>query len=166
MKKLDIHSFKTRFGTVRTAATGAGLALVSLPGESARDFQRRAESLFGDCRLGRGGGINKRAEQQIAAFLEGRRRRFSLPLDLTGTAFQKKVLRRVARIPYGSTMTYGDIARAVGHPAASRAVGAANARNALPLVIPCHRVVSSTGLGGYGGGVELKKKLLRMEGAL
>ncbi|TET95557.1 MAG: MGMT family protein, partial [Candidatus Zixiibacteriota bacterium] len=72
----------------------------------------------------------------------------------------------VARIPYGRTMTYGEVARAVGSPKACRAVGTANAQNNLPLVIPCHRVVASSGLGGYGGSVEMKKRLLRLEGAL
>ncbi|MCK4301404.1 MAG: MGMT family protein, partial [candidate division Zixibacteria bacterium] len=69
----------------------------------------------------------------------------------------------VARIPYGRTCTYGEIARAVGHPRASRAVGGANANNNLPLVIPCHRVVAANGLGGYGGGLAMKRRLLKIE---
>ncbi len=74
------------------------------------------------------------------------------------------VLERVAAIPYGHTLTYGAIARAIGKPGAARAVGAANARNPLPLLIPCHRVVASNGLGGYGGGLAMKRRLLELEG--
>jgi methylated-DNA-[protein]-cysteine S-methyltransferase len=87
-------------------------------------------------------------------------------LDIRATPFQKKVLRRVARIPFGKTATYGRVAASVGAPNASRAVGQANASNNLPLVIPCHRVVAANGLGGYGGGLTLKKRLLNLEGAL
>lgn len=166
MKKLYIHSFKTRLGTVRTAATEKGLAIVALPGDSYAYFEGRIEQFFPDHQICHGGSINKKAERQITAFLEGKLRKFAVEVDIQGTPFQRKVLRQVARIPYGRTMTYGEVARAVGHPRAYRAVGSANARSTLPLVIPCHRVVASNGPGGYGGAPAMKKKLLRMEGAL
>jgi methylated-DNA-[protein]-cysteine S-methyltransferase len=81
------------------------------------------------------------------------------------TPFQRSVLEAIRRIPAGKTMTYGEVAKMVGRPGAARAVGNVMAANPLPLVIPCHRVVASTGLGGYSGGVEVKRKLLRLEGA-
>lgn len=164
MMTLYINSFKTSFGTVRTAATNKGLSLIALPGESRKYFEDRIEELFHDHELAQGGVINRKAEEQIIAYLEGRLTKFDLPLEMTGTNFQKKALKQVARIPYGKTRTYGEIARSIGSPRAARAVGSANAKNNLPLVIPCHRVVASNGLGGYGGGLPLKKKLLKLEG--
>lgn len=166
MKTLYLNSFKTSFGTVRTAATNKGLALIALPGESKNCFDDRIEDLFHDHELDQGGEINRKAEKQITAYLAGKLTKFDLPLEVVGTSFQKKALRYVARIPYGKTRTYGEIARSIGSPGAARAVGSANARNNLPLVIPCHRVVATNGLGGYGGGLPLKKKLLKLEGSM
>ncbi len=105
-----------------------------------------------------------RAMTQLLDFLAGRRRTFDLPLHRTGTPFQRAVLDEVARIPWGETLSYGEIAARVGRPAASRAVGAANGANPLPLVIPCHRVVGSVGrLTGFGGGLPMKRWLLNLE---
>ena len=166
MKKLFVNSFKTKIGTVRTAATDKGLALICLPGESPRHFETRIAKLFAGRQAQDGGEVNRTAQRQIIDYLDGKRTRFDLPLDLHGTPFQKTALRRVARIPYGKVKTYGEIAAAIGKPRAARAVGSANARNNLPLVIPCHRVVARNGLGGYGGGLALKRRLLKMEGSL
>jgi O-6-methylguanine DNA methyltransferase len=162
---LHTHSFKTRMGVVHTAATTRGLAIISLPGEPGRRFEELIEKHFGRVRLEPGGEENKRAERQLLKYFNGELKQFDLRLDVRGTSFQKKVLRRVMKIPYGKTMTYGEVARAAGKSGAARAVGAVNAANALPLVIPCHRVVASKGLGGYGGGIAMKKALLEMEGA-
>lgn len=166
MKKLFLHSFATRIGTIGTAATEKGLALLSLPREPRKSFQRKIERLFSEYEICSRGKVNLQAEKQLTAYLDGRLKKFTMKLDIHASPFQKKVLRRVARIPYGRTMTYGEVARAIGSPRASRAVGSANAQNNLPLVIPCHRVVASSGLGGYGGGLKMKKQLLRLEGAL
>ena len=166
MKKLFLHSFSTRIGTIRTAATEKGLVLISLPREPRKYFEGKIERLFSGYEICSGGKVNKQAEKQLAAYLDGRLKKFTVKLDIHTSPFQKKVLKRVARIPYGRTMTYGEVARAVGSPKACRAVGTANAQNNLPLVIPCHRVVASSGLGGYGGNVEMKKRLLQLEGAL
>jgi len=168
MKKqtLSLHSFSTAFGLVRIAATSKGVVLIGLPGESERSFRSSLRSLFGDFTETQGNSITREAQRQLAAYFRGRLQKFSLPLDLRGTPFQKKVLRRVARIGYGKTMQYGEMAEAIGHPGAARAVGSANGSNHLPIVIPCHRVVASNGLGGYGGGLALKRRLLRLEGAL
>jgi O-6-methylguanine DNA methyltransferase len=105
--------------------------------------------------------------RQLTEYLEGRRRAFDLPFELRGSEFQKDVWRAVERVPYGYTATYGEIATVIGRPKASRAVGAANGSNPLPIVIPCHRVIGSDGsLTGYGGGLPLKRRLLALEGVL
>jgi len=164
MKKLFIHSFETEMGIVRTAATSSGLAIVTLPGDFSQSFERQIEREFSDYQYCADGKINRQAAKEIKAFLCGKIKKFSVSLDLRGTPFQKKVLRKVSMIPYGKTMSYGEIASAVGHPRASRAVGTVNAHNVLPLLIPCHRVVAANGIGGYGGGTGMKKKLLKFEG--
>ena len=106
-------------------------------------------------------------ERQLAEYLEGKRRVFDLPLRLEGSDFQKAVWDAVGRIPYGQTASYGEIAHLVGKPKASRAVGAANHANPIPIVIPCHRVIGSDGsLTGYGGGLALKSRFLALEGIL
>lgn len=166
MAKLFTHSFETALGLVRTAATQKGLAIVCLPGQSKSAFEATLTRLFPRHERDCGGAINLRAERQIQDYLAGKRRSFAIKLDVRGTAFQRLALEQVAAIPYGQTMSYGQIAEAIGHPKASRAVGSANAGNNLPIVIPCHRVVASNGLGGYGGGLPMKIKLLQMEGAL
>lgn len=108
------------------------------------------------------------AATQLAAYFAAQRARFELPLDLSlGTPFQQSVWQRLRAIPYGVTQSYGEIARYLEQPAASRAVGAAVGRNALSIIVPCHRVVGSTGaLTGYAGGLERKIALLQLEKAL
>ncbi len=102
--------------------------------------------------------------RQIREYLAGERREFTFPLHRIGTPFQRAVLDAVASVPFGARVSYQDIARAVGNPAACRAVGAANGANPLPLVIPCHRIVgASNKLTGYGGGLDAKRWLLSLE---
>lgn len=104
------------------------------------------------------------AVQQFKAYFGGRLTQFKLPLAPEGTPFQKKVWGALQKIPYGKTVSYGEIARRIGNPKASRAVGAANAHNPLSIVIPCHRVVGQKGdLVGYGGGLPIKEYLLAHE---
>jgi len=106
----------------------------------------------------------ERAIAQLRAYFAGELRDFDLPLDMQGTAFQKRVWAELRRIPYGETRSYGDIAHAMGAPKAVRAVGAANGRNPIPIVVPCHRVIGAGGsLVGYGGGLPLKRFLLDLE---
>ena len=106
------------------------------------------------------------ARDQLGAWLAGERRDFDLPLALGGTPWQQRVWAAVTAIPYGETRTYGEVARAVGAPGAARAVGHANGRNPACIVVPCHRLVGSTGaLRGYAYGVERKRALLELEGA-
>jgi len=104
------------------------------------------------------------ARQQLAEYFAGTRKHFDLPLTLNGTEFQVNVLKALQEIPYGETVSYGDIAKLIGKPKAVRAVGAANGRNPIPIVVPCHRVIGSSGdLTGFGGGLDTKEALLRLE---
>ncbi len=104
-------------------------------------------------------------QEQLQAYFEGKRREFTCKLELIGTEFQKKCWNALLTIPYGKTCSYADIARQVGSPRAFRAVGQANHNNPISIIVPCHRVVtSSRTLGGYGGGLDVKDKLLRLEG--
>jgi methylated-DNA-[protein]-cysteine S-methyltransferase len=106
----------------------------------------------------------KAAIRQLRAYFSGTLKDFTLPLAPEGTPFQLDVWKRLCEIPYGETTSYGEIARRIGHPEAARAVGLANGTNPLPIVIPCHRVIGSTGkLTGYGGGLLIKEKLLALE---
>jgi O-6-methylguanine DNA methyltransferase len=105
--------------------------------------------------------------RELEQYFAGERREFTFPLDLRGTAFQLACWRALLAIPYGETRSYADIARAIGKPNAFRAVGMANNRNPIAIVVPCHRVIASDGsLCGYGGGLDVKRKLLELEGAL
>jgi methylated-DNA-[protein]-cysteine S-methyltransferase len=104
------------------------------------------------------------AERQLKAYFAGKLEHFSLPLDFNGTGFQKKVWAALTTIPFGETRSYAEIARQIGHPGAVRAVGAANGKNPISIVAPCHRVIGSNGkLTGFAGGLEAKALLLRME---
>jgi len=104
------------------------------------------------------------ARRQLTEYFAGELRSFDLKMRPTGTAFQLQVLAELQKIPYGTTTSYGDIARRIGRPKAVRAVGAANGRNPIPIIIPCHRVIGSNGkLTGFGGGIPTKEALLRLE---
>ncbi len=106
------------------------------------------------------------AATQLEEYFSGRRTSFRLPLEPHGTAFQLAVWKALGGIPYGKTITYRDLAGRLGRPGASRAVGQANGANPLPIVYPCHRVVAAGGrLGGYAGGLEMKRRLLALEGS-
>lgn len=109
-------------------------------------------------------GIIREAYVQLMEYLEGKRTFFTLPFSIKGTDFQKKVWLELLNIPYGSTASYKEIAERIGSPKACRAVGMANNKNPVSIVIPCHRVIGSNGdLVGYGGGLDRKKKLLELE---
>jgi methylated-DNA-[protein]-cysteine S-methyltransferase len=106
-----------------------------------------------------------KAEQQLAAYFSGARKKFAIDLDFAGTDFQKKVWKALLAIPFGETRTYAEIARQIGKPNAVRAVGAANGRNPISIIAPCHRVIGANGkLTGFAGGLKAKATLLRLEG--
>lgn len=162
--KLFVHKFETKWGEFRTAATESKLVLISMPGESILYFDDKIAEKLGGLIVEQGGKLNKQAEKEIKAYLAGNLKKFTIDFEINASPFQKKVLKFVSKIPYGKIFSYGEIALKLGNPRASRAVGTANARNNLPLIIPCHRVVAANGPGGYGGGLPLKIKLLRHEG--
>ena len=105
------------------------------------------------------------AASELAEYFAGKRRKFTVPLDLHGTPFQLQVWQTLRRIPFGKAVSYGEEARMLGKPKAARAVGSANGRNPIPIIVPCHRVVAGDGsLGGYSAGLPMKRKLLALEG--
>ena len=105
-----------------------------------------------------------RVEEQLAEYFEGRRARFDVALELAGSPFQRRVWRALQEIPYGETVSYGELARRVGAPSAARAVGVANRENPVAVIVPCHRVIGADGsLTGFGGGLERKRLLLELE---
>ncbi len=111
--------------------------------------------------------VLKRTREQLEEYFAGTRTEFDLPLQFSGTTFQQRVWNLLRTIPFGITTSYGELARRLGDPKATRAVGAANGQNPSPIIVPCHRVVGSRGeLTGFGGGIERKRWLLEHEGAL
>jgi methylated-DNA-[protein]-cysteine S-methyltransferase len=142
--------------TVRLVAGHSGLRAIDFRPELPADGNRNDDNR-----------LTAEATRQLRAYFAGELRRFDLPLDMQGTAFQLRVWRELERIPYGETRSYSQIAATIGAPRAVRAVGAANGANPIPIVVPCHRVIGAGGkLVGYGGGLPLKKRLLALEGAL
>ncbi len=127
---------------------------------------RHPNRMHGDWRQGDNDTLHA-AQTQLAEYFDGKRRDFDLPLAPHGTEFQVQVWRELARIPYGATLNYAQLAQRIDNPGAIRAVGAANGRNPLPIVLPCHRVIGTDGaMVGFGGGVAVKEFLLRLEGAM
>lgn len=164
MEIVHTACFDSPIGTLVIASTAEGLAHLGLPHGDGRGLAGWMQRFAPDARRQEGYAPNRDAIAQILEYLEGKRRDFELALDLRGTPFQRAVWREVSRIEYGATRSYAQIAAAIGRESALRAVGAANGANPLPLVVPCHRVIASGGdLGGYGGGRELKARLLAME---
>jgi methylated-DNA-[protein]-cysteine S-methyltransferase len=108
--------------------------------------------------------VLKDTASQLEEYFARERTEFDVPMELDGTAFQKQVWTELSRIPYGTTISYGELARRVGRPNGPRAVGQANGRNPIPIIVPCHRVVAGNGIGGYGGGLPMKRALLAVEG--
>ena len=122
--------------------------------------------LFGDRRKGLPGDdpVLEQAVGELMEYFTGYRREFTVPVRMRGTVFQREVWAALCEIPYGATASYGDIARRIGRPRACRAVGMANHRNPVPIIVPCHRVIGSSGaLTGYGGGLPVKSFLLAWE---
>ena len=149
----------TPFGALCIAGTGQGLTHV--------EFQDGERPLRPQPEWQEDQGVLDEARRQLRAYFEGRRQRFTLPVAPEGTPFQQRVWRELQEIPWGTTTTYREIAERLGQPGAVRAVGYANGRNPVAIVIPCHRVVGANGrLTGYAGGIATKRRLLQHEGAL
>ncbi len=147
---------------VFVASSEKGICMVDFH-KSEEEFLKRLKRRFHG-EVIRNDRKNKDVLLQIKKYLRGELKKFSCKLDLRGTHFQKKVWLALKNIPFGQTRSYKEIAKAIGHPKAYRAVGNANGRNPIPLIIPCHRVIESNGgFGGFGHGVWLKRKLINFE---
>lgn len=141
-----------RVGRITVACRGEAIVRLSF-GEDIRDGEKREGNDWTD-----------RAFEELEEYFLGRRREFDLPLSPDGTEFQKRVWAALREIPYGETRSYSEIAGQVGNPKAVRAVGMANHRNPIAIMIPCHRVIGKNGsLTGYAGGLDLKERLLKLE---
>jgi methylated-DNA-[protein]-cysteine S-methyltransferase len=144
---------------VFVASTERGVCFVDFV-KTEKAFLKRLKERFPG-RIIRDDRKNRNILDQLKKYLKGELQHFDCKVDFRGTPFQKKVWSALAKIPYGRTRSYRDIARAIGHPKAFRAVGNANGQNSIPLIIPCHRVIESNGgLGGFGHGIKVKKRLL------
>ncbi len=153
-KKID-----SPVGALKLVASDAGLAAILWPDEDPARV-RLGKPIENDTHP-----VLLEAEHQLREYFEGRRKAFDLKLDFNGTEFQRKVWAALLTIPYGETRSYAQIARQIGKPEAVRAVGAANGKNPISIVAPCHRVIGSTGkLTGFAGGLETKAFLLALEG--
>ncbi len=146
----------TPIGELLLAGTNDALTMIGFPkGSMRRDPE--ADWIFNEKPF-------EDVSRQLLEYFAGERKAFDLELDLKGTEFQLSVLEELQQIPYGTTASYADIARRIGRPKAVRAVGAANGRNPIPIIVPCHRVIGSHGdLTGFGGGLDTKEALLRLE---
>lgn len=161
------RAFKTAWGWMGVATTNRGVAALVLPKRSRRAVEEELSHMAGPPSSEARRHL-KTAEAALLRYLAGDRQALNLPLDLQGaSSFRLKVWRMLQTIPYGRVRSYSWVARKLGQPRAARAVGAACGANPLPLVIPCHRVVAVDGsLGGFSGGLPVKKRLLRLEGVL
>ena len=155
---------ETPIGDVLVAATSRGLCRISYYAEE--EVVERLAAQFG-ARVLRSPRPVEPVRRQLDEYFEGRRTEFDLELDLAVPEFHRLVLGELARVPFGETTTYGTLAKRVDHPSAARAVGTVMNRNPIPIVLPCHRVIGANGsLVGYAGGLEIKRRLLALEGAL
>lgn len=147
-----VHLFMTGLGAMYAVEENDQLIEVRLPGEKEPAGERTVTPLL------------QKAAAQISEYVDGTRKKFTIPIALYGTEFAMKVWKEMSAIPYGQVRTYGELAKAIGRPGAARAVGQACNRNPIPIIIPCHRVVGAGGeLTGYAGGLALKERLLELE---
>ena len=149
---LHQQQLKTPIGVLTLVASDVGLSMILFENEDSADI---------DAALDHSDPVLRATAAQLGEYFAGERREFDLPLDLEGTDFQKEAWLALADVPYGETTSYGDQARAIGRPGAFRAVGAANGKNPVPIVLPCHRIVGADGsLTGFSGGLDIKQQLL------
>lgn len=149
------RKIKTKLGDWYLIASGKGL----------QSILREKQDISSNHKNPKATQFLDQAEEEINQYFSGRLKEFKVPLDIQGTEFQKKVWRQLSKIPYGETCSYQDIATKIKQPKACRAVGTANGKNPLSIIIPCHRVITADGkLGGYSGGLNTKTKLLAIEG--
>lgn len=156
--------FRYKEWTMHVATTNRGLCYIGYPNQSFTDMVDWADKQFKKARLSRDDAKLENYTKELTEFLEGNRKKFTFPIDLNGTDFQKQIWQALQSIPYGITYTYSQIAEAIHNPKAVRAVGAAIGANPIPIMVPCHRVIGKSGqLTGYRGGIQMKEFLLNLE---
>lgn len=153
MPRMQIRIIDSPVGKLRLVAEDGFLTELRFGGEPAVIGEDVQEN-----------GVLDEAEQQLGEYFRGERKRFDLPIRMKGTPFQMETWKALKNIPYGATVAYGEIARQIGRPRACRAVGMANHANPIAIIVPCHRVIGQDGrLTGYGGGLDIKRRLLELE---
>jgi methylated-DNA-[protein]-cysteine S-methyltransferase len=158
---LSYTHMESPVGRLKLVASGQKLIAVLWPDDGPLRIR------LGEMREGSGHPVLVETERQLAQYFRGERRRFELPIHFHGTAFQHRVWRQLLRIPYGETRSYGHLAVAIGNRLAARAVGLANRKNPLSIIVPCHRVIGASGLlTGFAGGVGTKARLLEFEAVM
>lgn len=160
--KMKTHTFDSAMGKMTLYETDGGICGVDLEGKIVPAMQKRIfrEAEIEEIKTD----LLEKAQAELKEYFAGKRKKFDLPLAIFGTEFQKNVWNTLLQIPYGGTLTYGEVAQIIGNPKACRAVGMANNQNPLMILVPCHRVLGADGsLVGYGGGLDIKKKLLLLE---
>jgi O-6-methylguanine DNA methyltransferase len=161
---LATSMLESPIGRLRVAVTPGGVVRIALPRAGGAGFPGWLRGALPNAERVDWLPALDVVQRELQEYFAGQRREFTVPLDLRGTPFQLSVWRALAEIPFGETRTYAEIARRVKRPKAFRAVGAANGANPVPILVPCHRVIESGGkLGGYGGGLETKQRLLAFE---
>ncbi len=164
---LTLARVASPIGELALAASEAGLRAVYFPTSRHGPPSASDPAALEDTARGPARDLLERAHRQLTEYFASTRTIFDVPLDVVGSAFQRRVWEALRAIPYGTTLSYSELARRLGDPRATRAVGAANARNPIPIIVPCHRVVGAHGdLTGFGGGLDRKRWLLEHEGAL
>lgn len=163
---LWVSSVDTPIGALRAVSSDDALIFLGLAHANGAGLHGFLTNHFPGAKRAPGSDRHAELAAELGEYFKGTRRTFSIPIALHGTEFQERVWTALQRIPYGSTCSYGELAMTLQCPRAARAVGAANGANPLPLIVPCHRVVAAGGrIGGYAGGIDLKKRLLAMERA-
>ncbi len=160
-------SFDSKVGLIYIASTDDGVCKLSVPRQTKKDFIKWLRENFDDSEVVDNKSRNREAIDQLTRYFNGKLAKFAVPVDLHGTPFQVRVWKELQRIPYGSTISYKQLAKRLGTSRGFQAVGRANAANPVPIIIPCHRVLGTDGsLVGYASGIKTKEFLLRLEGAL
>lgn len=160
-------SFDSKIGLIYIASTEKGVCKVSVPRQTKKDFFRWLHDNFEDNEVVDNKSRNKEVIDQLNRYFNGKLAKFTCPVDLIGTPFQIRVWKELTKIPYGTTISYKQLARHVGTGRGFQAVGRANATNPIPIIVPCHRVIGTDGsLVGYSSGIKTKEFLLKLEGAL
>jgi O-6-methylguanine DNA methyltransferase len=166
MQNIIIGQIETPLGPMGAAISGAGLGRLTFAREGQDAPAAWARRWYPGARIASHGSWLDALAAELDAYFAGSLRAFTLPLDLRGTPFQLEVWRALLGLGYGTTQAYSELAATIGHPRAVRAVGAANGANPIPIVVPCHRLIGKGGgLVNYGGGLEIKRRLLELEGA-